>query len=270
MQNNGLYALKGNQSTIARTKRRRRASEKKQPDIAKALRLLRFIPTIQCIGLSGSIAMENADKYDDIDFFVISSSRTVWTTRLLSILILDMFGLRRKPNGATANKICLNMFVDEDTLTLKPYDRDIFSAHEIVQMKPIFDRNNTYEKFIEANRWVEEYLGNSLESGKWKVESRKENTNKILLSTLYSLLSIPLTLLENTVKHLQLRYMKKKRTSEVIVEGYLRFHPQDARKWVLPVYQQNVKKILKRYDHASNDFSQARALNLGGVFSSVH
>ena len=41
----------------------------------------------------------------------------------------------------------------------------------------------------------------------------------------------------------QLRYMIKKRTTEVVEKGRLCFHPQDARSWVLPEYQKRLKKL---------------------------
>ncbi len=41
----------------------------------------------------------------------------------------------------------------------------------------------------------------------------------------------------------QLKYMAKKRTTEVVEKGRLRFHPQDARTWVLPEYQKRLKRL---------------------------
>jgi hypothetical protein len=49
--------------------------------------------------------------------------------------------------------------------------------------------------------------------------------------------------LETLTRWVQLRYMAKKRTTEVVEEGRLRFHPQDARSWVLPEYQKTQKKL---------------------------
>ncbi|TSC53191.1 MAG: hypothetical protein LiPW16_466, partial [Microgenomates group bacterium LiPW_16] len=38
--------------------------------------------------------------------------------------------------------------------------------------------------------------------------------------------------LEALAYWVQLKYMNPRRTTEVISEGIIRFHPQDARKWV--------------------------------------
>jgi hypothetical protein len=49
--------------------------------------------------------------------------------------------------------------------------------------------------------------------------------------------------LEALARWLQLKYMASKRTTEVIETGRLRFHPQDARNWVLKEYQKRLKKL---------------------------
>lgn len=49
--------------------------------------------------------------------------------------------------------------------------------------------------------------------------------------------------LEALARWVQLKYMAKKRTTEVVEEGRLRFHPQDAREWVLPEYQKKLKEL---------------------------
>lgn len=265
-----MYTLKDDIPHIERTRKNRISSRKKNLYRDRAIHLLRWIPTIQFIGLSGSMAMENSDKKDDIDFFIITSTGSVWLTRFFSILLLDIFGLRRKPHGVSANKICLNMFIDEDSLSLKPYDRDLFSAHEVVQVKPLLNRNNVYERFLKANGWVREYLGNSFQNAKLQMPNDKWEKRKTISSVINICISSLTFLLEGFANYLQLLYMKKKRTREVVEEGYVRFHPHDARQYVLPVYQKNVKKILKRLEKSSSDFSEFHALNPGGFFSSVH
>lgn len=49
--------------------------------------------------------------------------------------------------------------------------------------------------------------------------------------------------LEALACRLQLKYMAPRRTTEVIEPGRIRFHPQDARKWVLEEYQERLKEL---------------------------
>ena len=49
--------------------------------------------------------------------------------------------------------------------------------------------------------------------------------------------------LEALARWLQLKYMAPRRTTEVVEPGRIRFHPQDARKWVLREYKERLKKL---------------------------
>ncbi|HUV42805.1 MAG TPA: hypothetical protein VMY36_02750 [Patescibacteria group bacterium] len=51
------------------------------------------------------------------------------------------------------------------------------------------------------------------------------------------------TKLEALARWSQLKYMESRRTTEVIEAGRIRFHPQDARNWVLKEYQSRLKKL---------------------------
>ena len=52
-----------------------------------------------------------------------------------------------------------------------------------------------------------------------------------------------LSQLEALVRWLQFKYMASRRTIEVVESGRVRFHPHDARAWVLREYQRRLKKL---------------------------
>jgi hypothetical protein len=49
--------------------------------------------------------------------------------------------------------------------------------------------------------------------------------------------------LETLARWVQLKYMAPRRTTEVVEFGRIRFHPQDARKWVLKKYNGRLKDL---------------------------
>ena len=49
--------------------------------------------------------------------------------------------------------------------------------------------------------------------------------------------------LEALARWAQLKYMQPRRTTEIVELGRIRFHPQDAREWVLEEYQKRLKKL---------------------------
>lgn len=51
------------------------------------------------------------------------------------------------------------------------------------------------------------------------------------------------TKLEALARQIQLKYMESRRTTEIVEPGRVRFHPQDAKEWILREYQIRLKKL---------------------------
>lgn len=249
---NGLYSLVGRDRLFSLRKKRARASVKKLSIAKKALVFLCLIPTIKLIGISGSLALNNAKENDDIDLFVITKVGSLWFTRLLILFVLELLGLRRKRNGNFNNTICLNMLVDEKKLSL-PYDkRNLYIAHEVAQLRPLFQRGNTYGKFLFANLWVLNFLPNSF--------PRKINIGSMDKKSFFSVfLSYCFTLFESPARMLQMWYMRKHMTKEIVNDHYAAFHPRDHSQKVIDIYNRKVKaynSLLERLSRYRNHEAQ--------------
>lgn len=214
-------------------------------------KILKLVPTVQMIGVSGALAMENSHEKDDIDLVIITKRDKLWITRLLANALL--FPFKRKPGSRkTNNRACLNLFFDESDLKIK--DENIYQAHEICQLMPIWQRNNAYYNFIKANTWVKKYLPNwapnveelvlsacpelfrrEVEGLRSKVEVKK-NHKALVVSRLAFVVEI-------LAKKLQLNYMKNKITVEKIGDTQLFFHPKNTQNWVLEEYQKRLINI---------------------------
>ncbi|KKR88389.1 MAG: hypothetical protein UU37_C0004G0007 [Candidatus Gottesmanbacteria bacterium GW2011_GWA2_41_12] len=215
---NGYYFLRGREKIINIRNEREEYSRDKWTKAKKAASLLKIIPTVKMVGVTGSLAMNNSREDDDIDFFIITARGTLWLTRFFTTILLQLKGVRRGPGGTNnKDKICLNMFMSEDNLTLTVSNRDIFTAHEVVQVRKIWDKSNTYVNFLSANFWVRDFLPNSLN---FPLKEGKRLTKKI-----FSLL-MPFEILLRTI---QIWYMKKRRTTEVISPELIMFHPGNTR-----------------------------------------
>ena len=191
----------------------------------RASRWLSLVPTIQLVGVTGGLAMNNAGRDDDIDLFFIVADGTLWISRMLATILMDIIGLRRHPKDQqVANKVCLNMFMTESAMGLAPHDRDCFTAHEVLQMVPLFVRGETYARFLGSNQWVKKFLPNA-----WR---EKYQVSGIRYQEKSDIGIWCLKLLEKPSRLFQLWYMQKHRTHEVITDTTLRFHPKDARIWI--------------------------------------
>lgn len=224
---------------IKKRLRREKESKKKYKVVGKAVRYLSYIPSIYLIGISGALAMGNASLKDDIDLFVITKNNSIFTTRLITILLLDLLGIRRKRGKQNvSNKICLNMIIDETVLSLPTQRQDLYNAHEVVQMMPLFEREDMYQNFIKANIWVKKFLPNAL-TYRFPLIKKQIFADSFLSIFLNFILRF--SVLELLAKKLQLYFINQHKTVETVSDHLLAFHPYDYKRKILSEYAKRLK-----------------------------
>ncbi|MCL5090456.1 MAG: hypothetical protein M1514_00425, partial [Patescibacteria group bacterium] len=228
------YFLKDREALASIRDKREKCSKEKMLLAQKAAEKLAKIPFVEMVGLTGALAMNNAQKDDDIDFFIISHKNTLWLTRaLIFFLCLFLRIDRRKYNDQIVkNKICFNLFLDESNLRIEP--ENLFLAHEICQIKLLFNKDSTYEKFLWENRWVREYLPNAIQNFKFLIFNFKSN----------SLILNFLNVLNKVAFRLQYHYMKPRVTTEKISLTQAFFHPNNLQEKILNEYEERCQKLL--------------------------
>jgi len=233
------FFLKGRGEIIYLRQKRKFWSQKKIKIAKKVSRWLKLIPWIKMVGITGALAMKNADRNDDIDLLIVAAKNRLWFTRLLAVFLLEIMAVRRRPGDTKVkDKICLNMLLDEKNLTLPKNERNLFSAHEVCQLKPLWGKDSCYQKFLKANLWVKKYLANSLDIKKLRYEDIKgEKKKNFSISQL-------LNFLEYFAYKIQIAYMSSRRTSEIVELHRIRFHPQDCRERIIKEYQKRLKLLL--------------------------
>jgi len=162
------FFLKNREETVEERQRREKWSQSKMKIAQRVGGWLRLIPSIKMVAVTGALAMNNTEKEDDIDLLIVTSRDRLWLTRLLAVCLVELVARRRHPSDLPAgkhgkqveDKICLNMFLDEGHLQVPQEERDLFTAHEVCQLKPIWERKNTYQKFLKENQWVKQFLPN--------------------------------------------------------------------------------------------------------------
>jgi len=241
----GFYCLTGREKIINLRKQRKIYSKDKIILTEKLVDFLKYIPSIKLVGVTGALAMENAKRQDDIDLFIITSANFLWTTRLLVTLYFELLGVRRRPSDQNVNnKICLNMYLDENNLAIAETEHDIYLAHEILQMKPVIVKGDIYRKFIQANIWIKKYLPHAI-NYRVIVNTIKKRPSffsrlKILIINNIRVMFFPF---ETIIRVMQIRRMSKRKTIEIVRDGMIKFHPHDARNWVIFGYRQNLRRM---------------------------
>ncbi len=216
-----FFVLPRRVSLIGIRARHLEASRKKWTKAYTFARWVQWIPTVMLVGVTGGVAMNNADIDDDIDICIVARKKTVWITRFFVTLFAELMNNRRRPDSThVKDKICLNMFLSETSLAVPMSERGLYEAHEVLQMVPLWERSSTYKKFVSANTWASLCYHNAFFSRnklKSKQIRRFRGAEKIC------------SLFESPARVLQLWYMNKRRTSEVVTKDKIRFHPIDRR-----------------------------------------
>ncbi len=241
---NGFYFLCGRQGITKKRNERKLISRDKLRHVRKIIKLLSFVPTVLLIGISGGLALDNSREEDDIDLFVITSRGNIWLTRLILILLLKLMGQYRGQGKRQSQKFCLNMLLDEEALTLSKERQNLYSAHEVIQLLPMFERRNIYREFLNANLWITKFLPNGLNLRRLGDRDIKRVKEKLF----YILISRYLNIFEHLAKTVQLIYIKRHITTETISDHFLAFHPFDYKNYVLNEYNKRLKH-LRRYHY---------------------
>ncbi|OGK14591.1 hypothetical protein A3H80_04330 [Candidatus Roizmanbacteria bacterium RIFCSPLOWO2_02_FULL_37_19] len=223
------YTLRGHGILVKKQINRKVQTQNKFKKVNLFVRVLSFFPQIQLIGFSGSCAMHNATKGDDVDFFIITERNRLWTGRIMSIFVSQLLRIRRKRlQKKVSDLVCLNMFFDRRELFIPKYKRNLYTAHEVMQMKPAFQNSEfkihdperhrkAYAEFLHENKWVQEFFPNIKIP---KTQSKKSDNKGTLIGDLFELI----------FKKIQLYRINQHKTKEIITHTQLWFFPEDFEK----------------------------------------
>lgn len=199
-------------------------------NVQKLLSVFKIIQNIKLVALTGSLSIDNPKKNDDIDLMIIVSPNTLWLTRPLVIFLTSLLSNRRKPNTSnSSNQVCLNLWLDQTALTVPKSKQNLYTAHEVLQVKPLLDRGGVYRQFILSNSWTKKHLANAYK----RMSLRRvcectlpEWQKRWVTAFLRGLLRGGTRQLNLLAFHLQHLYMKSKITHELITPHAAYFHPR--------------------------------------------
>ncbi len=113
--------------------------------------LIAHLPFVQMVAVTGALAMNNVEAGADIDYLIVTRPGRVWLTRACAIAVVRgarLFGVQLCPNYIL------------DTTALLQSRRDLFIAHEIVQMIPLAG-HDLYWEMRAVNDWTQTFLPNA-------------------------------------------------------------------------------------------------------------
>lgn len=113
---------------------------------------LAAIPFVRMVGVTGALAMNNpSSARDDLDYLLITRPGRVWLARALAVALVRVGRL-------CGVELCPNFVVAADALAQKR--RDLYVAHEIAQVVPLFG-GELYAALFAQNEWLYRNLPNA-------------------------------------------------------------------------------------------------------------
>ena len=177
--------------------------------------LVKRVPTIKGIALTGSVAYGDVKEDDDLDFLVITEAKRVFTTRFVCYSWAMLLRKKRKKNQEN-NSWCLNMFLGENALLVPKEKRSPFAARQIERMKVLYEQDEVFSEFVKLNAfWMSAEQDAEIELSKRpeSKDERREKHNKIG------------DWVEDWLFRGQIKYMRRKMTKEIVNQDQIFFHP---------------------------------------------
>jgi len=142
-----LFFIRGRGKIVAVREQRRQQTRGLLQKHAWLIKFVIKFPFVRSVALSGAAAFENSHHRDDIDLFVITAGKRLWSVYTALALLLKLMGKRRL--------LCLNCLVDLDHLSID--EGDFFVAHQIAFLRPLSGIEH-FKKFHAANAWIGAHL----------------------------------------------------------------------------------------------------------------
>jgi len=120
----------------------------------KYCRYISWIPGLKMVAVCNSLSMyATKEKWSDIDLFIITAKNRLWLVRIMVTLVFQILGVRRHWNNI-AERFCLSFFIDETAEDFSSFslENDVYLYFWIYYLKPIINKDLTYEQFIKANK----------------------------------------------------------------------------------------------------------------------
>ena len=159
----GYLLTSHNQSLASRFEREQVSAAKLESAASFANLLTRLVPFIRTIAVTGSVAYGSAEKWDDVDLFIITERNRLWVSTFLMLLQIRLY----KILGLRASHLlpfCLSYLHDEEGFSIESRRsrRNPLFARELLKAKPVAGTAK-YRRILEENKWVGEFYSTPYE-----------------------------------------------------------------------------------------------------------
>jgi hypothetical protein len=241
----GFFFPAGRADLLAERRRREARSRRFLHQHDSLLRLLCAIPFTRLVALSGSVAHLNLEPDGDLDLFIVTRGRRVWTVTVALLLLTKLLRRRRI--------ICANFVLADTHLVLEP--QDLFTANQLLHLKPLIGAE-VLDAFLAANPFVTRLYPNAQQHRAEPAMLHGWTRGVFGVKTVMELaLRLPAPLIEAACRRLYAWHLRRRASSwrspdQVRLQSdYLKLHTQSHRHTVLDRFDAAVDQAVRRADY---------------------
>lgn len=215
---------------------------KKFRKLKRASFYFRLFSSARSVAAVNSIAWMNTNTESDIDLFVVTKPKSIWSTRFW--MVTPFILSRSRPGASDQDPFCFSFFTTSNALAmdhLRLKEGDHYFAFWLKSIVPMFDHDDQFEKMQNENAWADRVLPNASARSVHPLHTSKQIPWIIPHTGIFESLY-------RSISHkrfpLAIRNLANKDSRVVISDDVLKFHETDRRAEFETSYQELVKKIM--------------------------
>jgi hypothetical protein len=235
----GFFFPRGRYELVHERRRREARSRRFLGRHRLLLALIAAMPYVRMVALSGSIAHLNLDGGGDLDLFIVTRGRRVWSVTVAVLVLAKLLRQRRL--------LCANFVVSDERLALE--QQDLFTASQIIHLKPLSGQD-VYRRLVAANPFVTSYYPNFHATDSGTLRFRRRSAIERGKAFIERLFAWPSSGVERICQaayraHLVRTSASWRSPEQVRLEpDYLKLHTQSHRRSVLERFDRAVRDVL--------------------------
>jgi len=253
IENKNYLFLEGRAITSIVRKDKERRAIKLIQKAQKFIKYMQFLPFIRMVGICNGLAFYDAEKGSDIDVFIITEKKRLFTARLFAYLYTQLLRIRRH-GKKVKGRFCLSFIISNEAMNLenlKLNEDDIYFFYWIRLLQPVIGKV-TYNSFIKENNWIHKYFDYDFIQDKLIIPESK------FQQSLQKIFEFPLkgafgSWIESILrKSMQKRANRKAqkladRSGIIISDTILKFHDQDMREKLSVLWKKRINMFEKYF-----------------------
>jgi hypothetical protein len=237
---NGFFLPVGRDELVDERRRREARSRVFLESHRLLLTLICGLPYVRMVALSGSVAHLNLERFGDLDLFIVTRGRHVWSVTVVVILLAKLLGRRRT--------LCANYVLSDARLAMD--QQDLFTASQIIHLKPLVGID-VYDRLVAVNPFVTRLYPNFHRAFAMTAGIKLQTVPRIFKAMLEWMLTLPSALSEVVCRTMYRGYLRRRAGSwpspdQVRLElDCVKLHTHSHR-----------RSILERFDEASEGIAR--------------